>query len=178
MSILVSSMFFSAVVVSSLLAVLAASSDFKRLTIPNSYSMIIGLSFCVAAICEWFYPQLMPLSSLLSHVLAGAIIFLVTILLFSMKKIGAGDSKLASALAVWCGLSGVPAFLFYMALTGGLLASFSLIVKYFKLFPSASADGWIGQVRDGNGKVPYGIALAVGAMITFYIQGYYTAILM
>src|SRR5690606_13741029 len=101
-----------------------------------------------------------------------ALLFAVSFVLFSLKMIGAGDSKLLSVYALWAGFGGLLPFLFYMALIGGALGGFSLWVQRAKPFEKAAADSWIGRLQAGQSAVPYGIAITGGAIVCFVFQGY------
>ncbi len=150
----------------------AAYSDVKGMQIPNMYSAIILGVFvvCFAVMTlggkEWiFYP-------LTAHLISFGIVFAFTAGCFALKLIGAGDSKLASAYAAWMGIQGLLPFLFYMALVGGLLGAFAIIVKKYKPFKNPKPDSWIGQVQGGANKVPYGVAIVIGALASFVKIGY------
>ena len=153
--------------------VLAAWSDLKGLTIPNSYSAVIGGSFAACfVLLALLGTGSLVFASLWSHLLAALIVFGLTAGLFAMKTLGAADSKLATVFALWVGLKGVPAFLFYMTVFGGLLGLFALYVKRKKPFADAAPESWVGQIQAGASKVPYGVAIVVGAAGAFLFLGY------
>lgn len=152
--------------------VMSAHSDVKGMTIPNFHGVIIICAFvlCYGALWlggyqEAFYP-------IVSHLLSFGIVFGATVALFALKLIGAGDSKLASAYAVWFGVPGLIPFLFYMALVGGVLGLFALLIRKFKFFKDPKPDSWIAQVQGGENKVPYGVAIVIGALASFIKIGY------
>lgn len=156
-------------------SVAAGVADFKTMNIPNIYSLGIVLAFIPAFVTdaltgggvEYF-------ASWQSHVLTGVGMFAVTFLLFSLGMIGAGDSKLVSALALWVGLPGLPAFLFYMAIIGALLGLVTKTMNKKILVANAKEGSWIAKAQGGFGGVPYGIAIASGAIIAFYQLGYFS----
>lgn len=155
-------------------AIASGIADFKAMNIPNIYSLGIILAFIPAYATDAFSGQGMEFfASWKSHLIAGLVMFAITFVLFSLRMIGAGDSKLATALALWMGLPGLPAFLFYMAITGALLGIATKVMNKRVLAPNAPEGSWIAKAQSGFGGVPYGIALALGAIIAFYHLGYF-----
>lgn len=153
----------------------SAISDFKSMTIPNIYAGGIVLAFIPAFAADYFTGVGMEFfAALSSHLIAGGLVFALTLLLFAARVMGAGDSKLCSALALWVGLSGLAAFIFYMALVGALLAVATKIMNKKLLFPNAAEGSWIALSQKGAGGVPYGIAILCGAVIAFYQLGYFS----
>lgn len=151
----------------------AAWSDFKGLIIPNWHSVAIIVSFLVAFAAMKFMGHSVIFSALSSHALAALVIFIITAALFALKTMGAGDSKLSTAFALWIGVSGLPAFMFYMTLVGGLLGLGALVLAKWKPIKNAPSDGWVARVQSGENKVPYGIAISLGALACFVKLGYF-----
>lgn len=155
--------------------VLGAWSDFKGLKISNVYTVVVLGAFviCYGALSLGginfvFFP-------IISHVLAAVIVFGVTALMFSFGALGAADSKLGTAVALWVGMAGLPVFLFWMALMGGVLGVAALVLKKYKPIKLPAENSWIWHVQAGQSKVPYGIAIALGAVISFVKIGYLNA---
>jgi prepilin peptidase CpaA len=156
------------------MGVLASISDLKGLTIPNLYSGIIIGAFALCYAIMWLGGRDDVFGSLSSHILAALIVFLVTLVMFMLKGLGAADSKLGTAYALWVGIQGLMPFLFYMALTGGLLGVVALLLRKYKPFKNPKAGSWIDRVQAGESKVPYGIAIALGALASFVELGYFS----
>lgn len=155
----------------------SAWSDFKGLTIPNIYSVAIVLAFAPAYAAVYFLaPEADYFSTLSNHVLAGAIVFGITFVLFALKFIGAGDSKLSAAFAVWTGTAGLFPFLFFMTVVGGVLGLATVILRKFKPFKNVQNEGWIAKAQTGENAVPYGIAIFLGAFMAFYQLDYFNVI--
>lgn len=148
----------------SILAVLCAVSDARTLTIPNKY--VIG----IIALFPIGYILNQGAISLESHLMAAGIVFGISFILFSLKLMGGGDSKMITAIALWLGMSGIMPFMVIMALTGGILASISLVLKKNKkLIPKkAGQKSWFGQLRENKSVVPYGIAIAIGGIFGLF----------
>lgn len=150
----------------------AAWSDFRSMKIPNWCSLIILGAFVPVFVILWLQTGSW-LPFILSHGLALLVMFLLSFALFAFKLLGAGDSKLASAFALWVGLKGLAAFLVVMTLVGALLALCALVIRKYKPLDTPLPDSWIDQVQQGKSKVPYGIAIWIGALIGFYQVGFF-----
>lgn len=154
--------------------VMAGVSDFRSLKIPNVYSVYVILAFLVSYTALAIGGQDLVFSGVLSHVMSVGITFVVTLILFALKVLGAGDSKFASACACWISVKYLPVFLFFMTLCGGVLGVAALVIKRKKPFKEPRAGGWIDQIQNGADKVPYGIAISFGMLIAFVYSGYFS----
>ena len=153
----------------------SAWSDWSGMTIPNTYPVGIIATFGIAAAALYFLaPEAGYLFSLKSHFISFALVFAVTFVLFSLKMIGAGDSKLAAAVALWTGVKGLFPFLFFMGITGAVLGLAALYLQKNKPVAEPKEKSWIERVQGGESTVPYGIAIAVGALIAFIQVGYFS----
>lgn len=167
--------FLFGLVVTLAMCAMAAWSDFRGFRIPNMYSLVIlGAFVLVFGALALLGQNQLVFQSLSSHVSAAAIVLAVTGVLFVLKQLGAGDSKFATVIALWVGLPGLVPFLFYMALSGGLIAALSLVLRKFKPFAAPLEGSWIAKAQEGHPSVPYGIALAIGAVAAFGFQGYFS----
>lgn len=151
----------------------ASLSDLKGLTIPNKYAVgALGIYVgCFLLLALLGQAAILP--SLISSLLAALIFFGITFAMFSFKILGAADSKLGTVLSLWIGLKALPVFLFYMTLTGGVLALGALFLKKKPLIKAPLAGSWVDEVQKGNSKVPYGVAIFVGLLATFAKLGYF-----
>lgn len=154
------------------IGVLAALSDIRSLKIPNIYSFIIVGVFPLCWCILWLMQGTDIFVPLWSHLLAAGIVFVISVILFFMKVMGAADSKLATAFALWMGLGNLPVFLFMMTVFGALLGVFALFVQKKRPFSKPAPGGWIAQLQDGNNKVPYGLPIVLGAVFGFLNAGY------
>ena len=155
------------------LGVLAGFSDLRGLTIPNLYSALIACAFPLCYALMWVLGvQDDIFAPVWSHLGALGIVFLISAAMFYFGIMGAADSKLASAYALWLGLGALPLFLFVMTLVGALLGVVALYIKKNKPFKSPQEGGWPAQLQAGKNKVPYGIAIVIGAAYGFYVAGY------
>lgn len=149
--------------------VAAAISDFRGLIIPNVYSLGVILAFIPAYLAfSLFTGDSGYFQGWTAHLSAFALVFAASFALFALNMFGAGDSKLVTAYALWVGMDGLFAFIFYMALMGGVLGLATLVIQRRKPFAEAAAGSWIARVQDGENAVPYGIAIVAGASLTFW----------
>ena len=153
---------------------MAGWSDFKGLTIPNLYSYVIAGAFTVTYILLWLFGRDDVFASLFSHIVGALIVFGVSAAMFAFKSLGAADSKLATAYALWMGVKGLFPFLFYMTLFGGLLGVSAILIRKYKPFESPPEGSWIAHLQAGESKVPYGIAITLGALASFVNLGYFS----
>ncbi len=145
---------------------LGGLADVRSLRIPNAYSAIVAVAFAAAY-------ALSPASfqPLKLHLVAAGIIFVVTLIMYAVKAFGAGDTKLASVLALWVGTKGLMVYLFYMALLGGVLGVAALVIRRRKLFTNAPDGSWASQLHAGRNAVPYGVAISTAAWATLFHTG-------
>ncbi|MDE1153526.1 MAG: prepilin peptidase [Micavibrio sp.] len=149
--------------------VLACVSDVMSLRIPNLYSLIViaafGLAFVAApdAFDVWW-----------EYVGAFGLMFAITYIMFLFGAMGGGDSKFGTALALWVGLHGLLAYVFWMAVVGGIVGGLSLYFKKKKPFAAPRPGSWVAQVQEGRNAVPYGIAIGVGGWLALLQTGLIT----
>ena len=103
-----------------------------------------------------------------AHLLIGLGALAVGIGMFALRWIGGGDAKLFAAAALWLG---APAALSYVVMTGmagGALALALISLRSPLLRPYVlSGPAWFGRLADPKEAVPYGVAIAAGALATF-----------
>ena len=140
----------------------AASSDLFTMTISNRVSLVLVGGFFALALVTG-----MPAMTIASHVGAGALVLAVTFTFFAFGWIGGGDAKLAAATALWLGFDQLLNYGIYASLLGGLL---TLIVIRFRLMPlpaPLAEQEWAKRLHRMDSGVPYGIALAIAALMIY-----------
>lgn len=153
----------------------ACKTDFMTMTIPNGLCVAIALAFFPA----WGAASALGLDifeGFSRHLLAVAIMLLITFVMFSVRIWGAGDSKLASAIALWIGVKGLSVFLLVMALSGLMLVIISVFLRFFPAsrIPAPDAGSWPQRLKAGQKVLPYGIAIAAGGWAAFADLGYFS----
>lgn len=146
-----------------ILAILAALRDLTSYTIPNWISLALVGAFAIAAVAAG-----LPLQTIGVHAAAGFIALLAGMAMFALGWIGGGDAKLLSACCLWFGWPDGREFLLDTALAGGafsvllLLARGEMVRPFLPLF-----GGWVGRLTTPGEPAPYGVAIALGALIAF-----------
>lgn len=142
------------------LVLTAAFSDTLTFTIPNWIPLALLALFPVAALAVG-----LPLSTIGLHLAVGAGALVVGIVMFALRWMGGGDAKLIAAVAAWVGLAALPAFLLGAALSGGTLAIMLVTLRSAPLRPVvALGPPWVNRLADSKEGIPYGVAIAIGAM--------------
>jgi len=138
-------------------------SDIRQMRIPNTHVVIVLVLFAVAfaaapgAFHAWW-----------EHGAAMLAFLVLTYIMFAVGMLGAGDAKYGAALALWAGLPGLMAYVFFMAISGGVLGVLSLLLRKYRPVKNPRAGSWVATVQDGGNAVPYGIALSIGIWASFF----------
>jgi Flp pilus assembly protein protease CpaA len=124
---------------------------------------------------------------------AFLIVFLIGLLLFNLGKLGGGDVKFLAALSLWAGLGELMQLLLVVTLAGGILSVMYLIAYFLRQPRNTGEDSEIKKaaqatvsyttyasvadlaqtrkvLKESNImalRVPYGVAIAVGAVYLF-----------
>jgi prepilin peptidase CpaA len=103
-------------------------------------------------------------------------VLLFAFMLFAMGWIGGGDAKLAAVTALWFGANNTLGYLLCMALLGGV---FALTIQLFRMLPLPErlvSKPWIVRLHASGAKMPYGVAMALAALVVFPSTSWMTAI--
>jgi prepilin peptidase CpaA len=98
-------------------------------------------------------------------VAAGVLLF--AFIFFTLGWIGGGDAKLAAVTALWFGADHTPAYLIYTTLLGG---AFTLAILQFRVLtlPACLQNrSWISRLHSRGSGIPYGVAMALAALVVF-----------
>lgn len=148
-------------VVPALLA-LAAGWDLTSYTIPNFVSAAL-----IAAFALFVVTTHMTLGAMGTHVAAGAVGLSAGFALFALGTIGGGDAKLFAAIALWLGFANLLDFTLAASLFGGALAILILGLRHVPLPAPLCGQSWLVRLHDEKAGIPYGVALAAGALVVF-----------
>jgi prepilin peptidase CpaA len=130
------------------LAVIGGLKDLTSYTIPNWISLALIAAFFPAAL------------------ISGALVLGMG--MFAAGWIGGGDGKLFAVCALWVGASGALPFLLYTCLAGGALTFAILFLRSGFFTPIvAGGPGWLRNLGKEGGDLPYGVAIAIGALAAF-----------
>jgi prepilin peptidase CpaA len=140
----------------------AAASDLLTMTISNRVSLVLCAGFFILALASG-----MGAADMLSHAGAGALVLGPAFGCFAMGWIGGGDAKIAAAAALWFGFGHLMNYLLYASLFGGAL---TLLLLQFRAWPlplAFTGQAWLMRLHAKEGGIPYGIALAIGALMIY-----------
>lgn len=145
------------------LAVVAALKDVTSYTIPNWISLALIAAFAPVALVSG-----VSLATLGLCLASGFVALLVGMGMFAAGWIGGGDGKLFAVCALWLGWPAVLPFMLYTGLAGGALTFVILALRSGWLAPAlAGGPAWIRKLGTEGGDLPYGVAIAVGALAAF-----------
>jgi prepilin peptidase CpaA len=137
------------------LLALAALEDLWRLKISNWICAAIIVAAFVAVILAG------PVAQLWQNVAVFAALLVVGTPLFAYGKMGGGDVKLFAATGLWFDLAGAGRMIVAVLVAGGLVAIFVIMLRTVE---------WSQQWRERvavlrpKGGIPYGVAIAIGAL--------------
>ena len=145
------------------LVIIAGLTDVTSFTIPNRISVILALAFLPAAFALGLAPGVVGI-----NIAVGAAGLVAGMAMFALGWIGGGDAKLFAVAGLWIGWPAALPFMLVTALAGGALALILLNARSQMLRPYlGEAPGWVGKLVQPGGDVPYGAAIAVGALVAF-----------
>ncbi len=141
----------------------AALSDLRAFRIPNMCTvLLLGLY----PVHIWLSPTSVDIGGAL---IVAAITFLVCFAIYATGRLGGGDVKLISALALWAGPTLIAELLVITTFAGGILSLIymsrfrDVIALNFDRVGEASArDHVLGE------KLPYGVAIACGGSAVLF----------
>jgi prepilin peptidase CpaA len=145
----------------------AASSDLFTMTISNRLSLALVGGFAVLTV---FSGMSLPVIGL--HLAAGALVLVISFVLFTQGWIGGGDAKLAAATALWFGFDYLFDYVVYASIFGGVLTLLILQFRHMALPAPLARQVWIQRLHERSGGVPYGIALAAAALVVYPHTGW------
>src|SRR4051812_15966085 len=143
-----------------LVMVVAMAWDATTLEIPDMASVVLAAGFLGGAIVRDA-----GLSLILQHIAAGLVLFAAGAGLFRLGVWGGGDVKFMAAISLWFGWGGLPAWLFMVALAGGVLALAILVLRNTVATPAPWWPGWLNRLHRQDEGIPYGIALGAGGLL-------------
>lgn len=137
-----------------------AVEDAVRLRISNLICLAILLLAVAAAVASGIE------LAIWQNLLVFAALLSLGTVLFSTGKFGGGDVKLLAVTGLWFDLTGALGMLAAVFIAGGVLAL--LIIGGRALAPE-SLGRRVAVLKPGSG-IPYGVAIAVGTLITIGLE--------
>ncbi len=145
----------------------AAWNDMTSMTIPNWISLVLVAGFLIAVPFAWQGWAVFG-----THMLIGFICFALGVGMFALGWMGGGDAKLFAATSLWWVWADLWQYLVFTAIAGGLLAIFLLLGRKFFPVKILKTD-WLYRLFKDEKKMPYGLALAFGALMTLPKSDFY-----
>jgi len=134
--------------------------DMTSMTIPNWISLVLVAGFLILIPFAWQGWAVFG-----THILIGLLCFALGVGMFALGWMGGGDAKLFAATSLWWVWSDLWIYLVYTAVAGGVLAIILVVGR--KYFPvSILKTAWLHRLFKDEKKMPYGLALAFGALMT------------
>jgi prepilin peptidase CpaA len=140
----------------------AATSDLLTMTISNRVSLLLIAGFFVLAVASGMGPTEIGL-----HIAAGAIVLALSFTCFAMGWVGGGDAKVAAASALWFGFNFLLPYLLVASVFGGVLTLLLLQFRQWPLPARLYGQPWLTRLHSNGSGIPYGIALALGALLIY-----------
>ncbi|WP_297512864.1 prepilin peptidase [uncultured Caulobacter sp.] len=145
------------------LAIVGALKDLTSYTIPNWISLALIAAFVPAALVSGA-----PLGQIGLCLAVGFVGLLMGMGMFAAGWIGGGDGKLFAVCALWLGWPAALPFMLYTGLAGGALTFAILALRSGWLAPAvAGGPAWLRKLGAEGGDLPYGVAIAIGALVAF-----------
>ncbi len=142
------------------LLVVAAVGDLLTFRIPNWVPLALAGLFIGTGVLAGLGWEAFGL-----HAALAALLLLVGMGLFALNLLGGGDAKLLAAVGLWMGWAAMGAYLAWAAIAGGILALALLLFRKVNLPENLTPPPWIARLHSKQEGIPYGIALAAGALM-------------
>ena len=144
------------------LVIIGGLHDLLTMKIPNWISVALVLLFIPAALLAGLSPAAVAI-----HVGVGLAALFAGMGMFALRWIGGGDAKLMAATCLWLGLSGSGVFLLWTGVVGGLFCLFLILARQHHQMATPFAPAWAARLLEPKGDIPYGVAIAIGALLAF-----------
>ena len=144
------------------LMIVGGLNDLTTMKIPNWVSLALLAAFVPAALLAG-----LPWTTFALHFAVGLAVLIVGMGLFALRWIGGGDAKLMAAAALWLGPAGLLPFVLFVGLAGGAFCLVLLSARTWLQVYALNAPGWVARLLQPKGDIPYGVAIAVGAVLAF-----------
>jgi len=143
----------------------AAVSDLMTYKIPNVITGGLILLFVAFLIVLALGGHAMSWSDWSPHLLAGFIGLLAGMGLFALGWIGGGDAKFFAAALLWLGWDALFGYAIVASLLGGVLTVGLITLRKIPQPAFLIRQAWFARLADQKAGVPYGIALALAALL-------------
>ncbi|HLP68309.1 MAG TPA: prepilin peptidase [Rhizobium sp.] len=150
----------------------AGAKDALTMTISNRLVVFLCIAYLVLAPAAGVDRDAAVMSAL-----AAATALACTIGLFTMGWIGGGDAKLVPVAILWLGHGLALAFVLYASVFGAALTLLILQLRRVSVPAPLASREWFRRMHDEDTGIPYGVALAMAALVLLPQTHWYTAVL-
>lgn len=151
----------------SALVIVGGLNDLTTMKIPNWISLALVALFFPAALLAGVAPL-----DIAAHAGVGFAALLVGMAMFALNWIGGGDAKLLAAGCLWMGVSGVLPFLMWTGIAGGGFCLLLMSARaYYPMVAPSVSQAWVVRLMQPKGDIPYGVAIAIGALMALPESG-------
>jgi prepilin peptidase CpaA len=146
------------------LMVVTGLHDLITMKIPNWISLSLLAAFFPAALLVG-----LPVMDGLIHLGVGFAALVAGMVFFALRWIGGGDAKVLAVACLWMGAAGAGPFLLWTAAAGGGFCLLLILARqyYPMIRVTPPGVGWLARLLEPKGDIPYGVAIALGALIAF-----------
>jgi prepilin peptidase CpaA len=151
-----------------IIVALSCITDIYHYTIPNSFSLILIVSFFMFA----FLNPAFDWGLIGKHIMAGLIILIFGFILFSYNILGGGDVKILATSGLWIGLYDLSLYLAFVGIVGGALSIFLYLwrktkpLEFYKRYKVLSSlyfgTSDATQITTPRASIPYAVAIFAG----------------
>jgi len=134
--------------------------DATSMTIPNWLSLLMIGGFVLTTPFVW---ESWPVLS--EQLLCALSMLLLGFTLFAFGLLGGGDAKLMAATSLFWVFEDLLQYLLLTTVLGAILGIFLLIARRF-IPVGVIGVPWLGDLIENEKNMPYGLALAGGALLT------------
>lgn len=149
-----------AIFVFPLLVTIAGVADVASRRIPNWLTGVTAACFLPFALATG-----LPVSFIGIHLATACVLLLLGYALFAFGMLGGGDAKMIAVSGLWLGFPGSILFVLFSAVAGGVLALAISIWFMSSLEGSIRSERLARLLSPLAPDVPYGFALAAGAIL-------------
>jgi len=144
------------------LVILAGLHDLTTMKIPNWISGLLFLTYFPAA-----FMLGLPLATIGVSLGLCLLVLVVGAGMFALKWMGGGDAKLIAATTLWMGMAGILPLLLFTALIGGGFCLVLMAARSQLQVFAINGPGWVTRLMEPKGDLPYGVAIAIGALLAY-----------
>ena len=142
-----------------ILVIIAGLSDLTTMKIPNWINLALLVAYFPVALLLGMDLPTLGLSTLI-----GFGVLIAGMVMFALRWVGGGDAKLFAAAALWMGPQATLGFLLFSALVGGLFCLMLMNARAWLQAYAPALPGWGQRLMQPKGDIPYGVAIAIGAL--------------